>query len=277
MTDPTTGTQWHAGPDLLSEYAAGRLDPVAQAAVETHVEHCAACRADTATLVAPASLAPVWDRVLVEVRTPEPGRLTRLLRWLHVPEVDVVVLRASGNLVVALAVAVAASLIFALVAAQLSHDRQQLAWLTIAPLLPALLVAGAYDSTDPIRELADATPYSKLRVALLRTLVAVLGAVPLVVVMGLVPEIDISVAAWLLPALAIACVLLVLHTRLSAAVSVATVAAVWVLGVAALGAGDQIDQATGPLGQSLSLLVAVASAVVLARRWGLLRPERTQA
>ena len=109
--------------------------------------------------MAPAGLAPVWDRVLVEVRTPEPGRLTRLLRWLHVPEVDVVVLRASGNLVVALAIAVAASLL-ALVAAQLSHDRQQLTWLTIAPLLPALLVAGAYDSTDPIRELADATPYS---------------------------------------------------------------------------------------------------------------------
>ncbi len=97
------------------------------------------------------------------------------------------VLRASGNLVVALAVAVAASLIFALVAAQLSHDRQQLAWLTIAPLLPALLVAGAYDSTDPIRELADPTPYSKLRVALLRTLVAVLGAVPLVVADGAGP------------------------------------------------------------------------------------------
>ena len=277
MTDPTTGTQWHAGPDLLSEYAAGRLDPVAQAAVETHVEHCAACRADTATLVAPASLAPVWDRVLVEVRTPEPGRLTRLLRWLHVPEVDVVVLRASGNLVVALAVAVAASLVFALVAAQLSHDRQQLAWLAIAPLLPALLVAGAYDSTDPIRELAEPTPYSKLRVALLRTLVAVLGAVPLVLVMGLVPEIDISVVGVaaagargrLRPARAA-------HQAVRGRLGRA-VAAVWVLGVAALRAGDQLDQVTAPLGQSLSLLVAVASALVLARRWGLLRPERTRA
>ena len=277
MTDPTTGTQWHAGPDLLSEYAAGRLDPVAQAAVETHVEHCAACRAETAILVAPASLAPVWDRVLVEVRTPEPGRLTRLLRWLHVPEVDVVVLRASGNLVVALAVAVAASLGFALMAAQLSHDRQQLAWLAIAPLLPALLVAGAYDSTDPIRELAEPTPYSKLRIALLRTLVAVLGALPMVLAMALVPDIEISVAAWLLPALAIASVLLVLLTRLTAVVAVVAVAAVWLLGVSALRAGDQIDQVTAPLGQSLSLLVAIASALVLARRWGLLRPERTRA
>ena len=274
----TTAAQWHAGPDLLQQYAAGRLDPVAQATVEAHVERCASCRADTAALVAPdpprSGLGPSAGRdPHAGARPAAPGccggctsprstssscapRPTSWSRW-RSPW-----LPPSA---------------FALVAAQLSHDRQQLAWLTIAPLLPALLVAGAYDSTDPIRELADATPYSKLRVALLRTLVAILGAVPLVVVMGLVPEIDISVAAWLLPALAIACVLLVLLTRLSAAVSVAAVAAGWVLGVAALRAGDQIDQVTAPLGQSLSFLVAVASALVLARRWGLLRPERTRA
>lgn len=278
ITDPASNSRgWHAGLDLLRQYAAGRLDPVAQAAVETHVERCVQCRADTSVLVTPAALAPVWDRVVVEVRTPEPGRLTRLLRQLHVPEVDVVVLRASANLVVALALAILAALVFAVVAAQLSRERQEMAWLAIAPLLPALLVAGAYDSTDPVRELAEPTPYSKLRVALLRTLVGAVGALPLVLLMALVPEIDVSVASWLLPALAIALVLLVLITRMSAAVSVGSVAVVWVLGVAALRAGDQIDQVTAPLGQSLSLLVAVASALVLARRWGLLRPERTRA
>ena len=278
ITDPASNSRaWHAGLDLLRQYAAGRLDPVAQAAVETHVERCVQCRSDTSVLVTPAALAPVWDRVVVEVRTPEPGRLTRLLRQLHVPEVDVVVLRASANLVVALALAILAALVFAVVAAQLSRERQEMAWLAIAPLLPALLVAGAYDSTDPVRELAEPTPYSKLRVALLRTLVGAVGALPLVLLMALVPEIDVSVASWLLPALAIALVLLVLITRMSAAVSVGSVAVVWVLGVAALRAGDQIDQVTAPLGQSLSLLVAVTSALVLARRWGLLRPERTQA
>ena len=68
-----------------------------------------------------------------------------------------------------------------------------------------------------------------------------------------------------------------LLTRLTAVVAVAAVAAVWLLGVSALRVGDQIDQVTAPLGQSLSLLVAMASALVLARRWGLLRPERTRA
>ena len=82
------------------------------------------------------------------------------------------VLRASSNLLLALGIAAAAALVFALAAAQLSERSQQLAWLAVAPLLPALLVAAAYDSTDPLRELADPTPYSKLRVALLRTAVA---------------------------------------------------------------------------------------------------------
>jgi hypothetical protein len=277
----TQTTGWHAGPDLLRQYAAGRLDPVAQAAVETHVERCDSCRAEATvlvgTLAGQPSLDAVWERVLVEVRTPESGPLTRMLRRLRVPEVDVVVLRASGNLVLALAVAVAASLSFALAAAQLSHDRQQVAWLAIAPLLPALLVAGAYDSTDPVREVAEATPYSKLRVALLRTLVAVAGAVPLVVVMSLVPDIDLSVVAWLLPALAVTSVLLVLLTRLPAVVSVASVATVWLLGVAALGVEHQVDQVTAPLGQALSVVVAVACALVLVRRWGLTSPERSRA
>ena len=102
----------------------------AQAAVETHVERCAACRADAATLVSPGQRSPrsgtgCWSRSA----PPSPAARPGCSGGLRVPEVDVVVLRASGNLVVALAVAVAAALVFALVAAQLSHDRQQLAWL----------------------------------------------------------------------------------------------------------------------------------------------------
>ena len=62
---------WHAGPDLLRRYADGALDDVGQAAVEAHVERCADCRADATALVTRPTLEPVWNRVLVEVRTPE--------------------------------------------------------------------------------------------------------------------------------------------------------------------------------------------------------------
>jgi len=273
----TTAADWHAGPDLLRQYAAGRLDPVAQAAVETHVERCSDCRAHAVAVAAPPELEAVWDRVLVDVRTPEPGLTVQLLRRLRVPEVDIVVLRASANLVVALAVAVAAAITFAIVAGQLSVQRQQVAWLAIAPLLPALLVAGAYDSADPLRELADPTPYNKLRVALLRTLVAVLGALPPVTLMTLVPNIGFSVVAWLLPALAVSSVLLVLMVRLPATWSVAAVATAWLAGVAVLRAGGDLGAVTAPLGQSVSLLVAIGCAFVLVRQWGSWQPERSRA
>ena len=152
-----------------------------------------------------------------------------------------------------------------------------LAWLAIAPLIPALLVAGAYDSTDPLRDLAEPTPYSKLRIALLRTVVSVAGALPLVLAMSLVPNIEASVATWLLPSLAITLVLLVLLTRLSAVVAVGVVAATWLLGVAALKSGDQVQAVTEPLGQAVSLLVATAAALVLVHELGALRPERRRA
>ena len=47
--------------------------------------------------------------------------------------------------------------------------------------------------------------------------------------MSLVPDIDASVATWLLPALAVTLVLLVLLTRLSAVVAVGIVAVAWLL------------------------------------------------
>jgi hypothetical protein len=272
MTDSHTET-WHAGPELLREYAARRLDPAGQAAVESHLERCPQCRGEATALVTPAVLAPVWDRVLLEVRTPERAWPSRALRRLGIPEVDLVALRMSTNLVLALAVSTAATLGFALAASSLSPARQTAAWLAIAPLLPALLVAGAYDSTDPLREVADSTPSGKLRIALLRTLVAVLGALPLVVVMTFVPNIDASVAAWLLPALAISLVLLVLLTRLSAVVAVGAVAAGWLLVVATLSAGSRTEAVGTPLGQSCSLLLAVAAALALVHRLSAPQPD----
>lgn len=264
---------WHAGPELLRQYAAGRLDPVGQAAVETHVERCVECRGEATALVTPPTLAPVWERVLETVRTPRPAWPFRALRRLGVPEVDLVVLRASANLVLGLSIAVVATLGFALTAGQLGPARQELLYLALAPLLPALLVAGAYDSTDPLRELAEPTPYGKLRVALLRTVVAVVGALPLLLLMGLVPNVDVSVVTCLLPALALALVLLVLMSFVPAVVGVGVVGSAWLLAVASLRARDELEAVTAPLGQSLALAVALAAAAALVARLGAGRPE----
>ncbi len=277
MSDATMGRAWHADPALLRQYAAGGLDHAGQAAVETHVERCAACRHNATALVTPATLAPVWDGVLGSVRTPRLAWPSRVLRGIGVPEVDLVILRFSTNMVLALCAATVAAVGFALVGATLRPPLQDVLWLVIAPLIPALLVAGAYDSTDPLRELTESTPYSKLRVALLRTALAMVGAFPLALVMSLVPDIDASVVAWLLPALAIALVLLMLITRLRAVIAVTVVGASWLVAVVGLEAGDQIGTVTEPLGQVLSLLVSVVAALVLARQLGVRRPEAVRA
>ena len=92
------------------------------------------------------------------------------------------------------------------------------------------------------------------------------------------PQIRASVVTWLLPALAIALVLLVLLTRWSAVVSLSALSAAWLLGIVALRAGDQLDVVTAPVGQSVSLLVAAAAAPLSwCAGWATLRPEpRTQ-
>jgi len=266
-----TDTQWHAGPELLRRYAEGSLDHVGQAAVETHVSGCAECRDHASALVSPSELEPTWDRVLATVTAPPPGLLFRALARLGVRDTDIVVLRASANLVLALAIACAAAICFALVAAQLRTSQQELFYLALAPLLPAILVAGAYDSTDPLRELAEATPHSRLRVALLRTVVAVIGALPLVLGMGLVPQFEPSLAAWLLPSLALTSVLLVLLTWWPATTSVVVVATGWLVTVGLLRAGSGLDLVTAAGGQVLFAAMLTVAIVVLLARFGLLR------
>lgn len=267
-----TTTPWHAGPDLLRRYADGSLDDVGQAAVETHVSGCSACRLEAQALVPADELEATWSLVLGRVSEPPVPWPFRVLRRLGVPEADLVVLRASANLVLALAMATAAAVGFAIVAAFLRTSYQELFYLAVAPLLPAVLVAGAYDSTDPLRELSEATPASKLRVALLRTGVAVLGALPLALLMGLVPNIETSVAAWLLPSLALTMVTLVLLTWWRATVAVGVVSVTWLVVVGALRAGGELALIGGPVGQALAAAVLVLAAGVLVARLGLLRP-----
>jgi hypothetical protein len=275
MTD--TRTPWHAGAELLERYAAGTLDHVAQAAVETHVTGCADCRRAAASLVeqrTPVDLNKVWERVQVDiVRRPTPGAF-RFLQRLGVRETDLVILRASSNLLVALAVAIIATVGFAVAAASLSSGEKELFYLAIAPLLPTLLVAGAYDTTDPLRDVADATPFSALRIALLRTVVAVLGALPLVAAMAVVPTIDASIVTWLLPSLALTLMLLTLLTWVDAPVALLAVSLSWFGALAALRMGGDPSVITGPPGQAVCAAVVLCSTVVLLNRHGLLLAVR---
>jgi hypothetical protein len=261
-----TDTQWHAGPELLGPYARGELDLAVQAAVETHVIRCAQCRSVAAELVEAAELAPLWDRIKRDVVAPTQPRLVRVLLRLGVRETDLVILRASANVLVPLVLAAAAAVCFAILSSFMKAGYQEFFYQVIAPLLPAVFVTGAYDTTDPVRDVAEATPFSKLRIALLRTAVAVTGALPLVLLMSLVPDIESTAAAWLLPSLTLAVAALTLLTWLTATSTISVVTGVWLTVVGVLQAGDSLQTTYGPRAQATYAVVLVCLVALFGRR-----------
>ena len=161
-------------------------------------------------------------------------------------------------------ISVGAALVCAALAAVLPEPHGTSSFLVIAPLIPVLAVAAAYDTTDPLRELVGPTPLSKLRIALLRASVALAAAVPVTLGVGLlVPGLGGLAFAWLLPSLALTLASLLLLTRLTAPIATATVAGGWVVGVLAV-TGDQAPVALGSTAaQSTFLGVAVVLCLLL--------------
>ncbi len=263
----TAIANWHAGPELLGRYADGTLGRAGQAALETHLTSCAECRAEANRLVAEEALEPVWTGITTAISAPRLALPLRLLAGLGARHTDLVVLRASSAVFVSWALAVAGALIFVAIAGSLSTIEQQVFYAAVAPLLPAMLVATAYDASDPTRELLAATPFSKLRVALLRTALAVAAALPVVVLMGvLVPGLEGQRGAWLLPSLTLTVVALVLLTWLAAPLTIGVLATSWVLLVTAWTTRASLDTVTSVAVQGAFLALALVAALTLVWR-----------
>ncbi len=264
MTQETT---WHAGGELLARYADGTLGRASQAAVETHLTSCPRCRADAARMVAREALEPVWNGIAGAISAPRLAWPLRLLGQLGVRRTDLVVLRASSAIYVSWALAVAGALVFVAISGSLSTVQQEVFYAVVAPLLPALLVAAAYDASDPSRELLAATPFSKLRVALLRTALAVVAALPVVVLMGvIVPELESQRGGWLLPSLALTTVALVLLTWFTAPTTMGVLGTAWVVVVTAWATRASLETVTTIGAQGAFLALGLLSAAVLVWR-----------
>jgi len=101
---------------------------------------------------------------------------------------------------------------------------------------------------------------------MLRTALAVVAALPLVALIGLVPEIDASVVTWLLPALLGAVVILLLMSWFTAPVATAVVSVAWLIVVAGFRMDGALDGLSGPRGQLVFAVLLVAAMPVLAHR-----------
>ncbi len=267
MTD-----SWHAGPELLGRYAVGELSNAGQAAIETHLTSCARCRADAHEVVRAEAMEPVWDGIATEIAAPRLGWPMRLLEALRVPYPDLVVLRASASIQLSWALAMLGVILFAFLSSWLTTYQQELFYVAVAPLLPAVLVAGAYDASDPMRELVASTPFAKLRIALLRTGLAVGAALPMMVLMSaVVPELSGQRGAWLLPSLALTVVALTLLTWWTAPVTVGAVSAGWILIVAVWARQGSLAAVDTAVAQAAFASLTLLAGLALAERFSYVR------
>lgn len=260
---------WHIDPPTWEAYVAGRLALGAEASVETHLTGCAECRAAAKAHVEPAAADAVWTQVRATISAPALPLPLRLLQRLGVPGDDLVVVAATESLLVPWAVAIGFAMTCACMVglAGLGPASRDAVFLALAPLIPALAVVAAYDSLDPLREVMAPTPYSKLRLALLRATASLAVAVPATSVIGLVvPAVDDLAFMWLAPSLCLTLGVLVLLTWCEAKVAGTVVASVWVAVVTAVRLSGTVAPLTAPGVQiGFAALGAVLAATLVLR------------
>jgi hypothetical protein len=226
MTAPIS---WHVREDDLRGYSDGSASASAAMSIEAHVAACEVCRERLTKHVPPAPLDEVWARIeadILSVRTPPAHRV---LRRLGFAASDVLLLGAAPALRAAWVLGTCAVMLFAVAAVTWSTERAVIVFLLAAPLAPIVGVAFAYGSeVDPTYELAIATPYSALRLLLVRTLAVTTFCLPLAAVTGLLlPEPHWVAVAWLLPAATGVVVILAASTWVSTTRAAGVVAVAW--------------------------------------------------
>jgi len=219
MTVPAA-RPWHCDESTLAAFVEGTVDPVSGASVETHLMSCPACRTTIARLSSDDLLADVWSQVRAEVERPAPGLVERTLVRCGVSDETARLLAAVPALRGAWLLGVASATIFAVLASGVSQLVGTAAFLVIAPLAPLVGVSVSFGGdADPASELVHTSPYSTLRLLLLRTCAVVSSAVPVAILVGLaLPGPSWLAVAWLSPAAAVVFLALALGASLLALV-----------------------------------------------------------
>lgn len=264
MTSPPA-RPWHCDESVLTAFVDGTVDPVSGASVETHLMTCATCRSSVARLSRVDLLEEVWCRVRESVERPAPGLLERGLVRCGVSEETARLLAAVPALRGAWMLGIGCATLFAVLATEVSHLVGMAAFLVIAPLAPLAGVSASFGGdADPASELLLSSPYSALRLLLLRTSAVLASAVPVATLVGLaLPGPSWLAIGWLSPAAAVVFLSLALGPHLGHSASTAVVGATW--SVAVLGAArmHSLPELLEPAVQLTCLLLAVAGALIV--------------
>ncbi|HEX3921033.1 MAG TPA: hypothetical protein VHY31_01955 [Streptosporangiaceae bacterium] len=305
-------TAWHLDDDALRRYVE-RTDSLAEgASAEQHLMACEPCRARVNTTVTAAAsrvehstvehstvehstversvtelsmtersvidFAAVWERTRDAIEVPRPSVFERLLRGAGLPAQEARLVAVASAFRGVWLTGVVAVLAFAALAAAVGHARGMWLFLSVAPVVPCLVVASSYDPwMDPALEPELVTPYPMLRLILLRTIAVLALALPAVLVSGLFIPGE-TAFAWLLPAVGFVAVVLAASTwfsplRSAVVVSSGWLAVIWLLAFR-ISSPDAVLQA--PAQAAFLALAAASFSVFLVRRRRLhqLRPWR---
>jgi hypothetical protein len=170
---------------------------------------------------------------------------------------------------------VLAILAFVVLAAVFGRSAGQTAFLVVAPMLPSLAVAFSYDpAVEPALEQELVTPYSRVRLVLLRTIAVLgLGAPVVLAISPFVP--GGAPFVWLLPAVGFVAVVLALSTWTDPLRAVAGVGAIWLAVVLAAAYDTSVAAILDGPYRITYLAVAAVSIGVFALRLRHLRELRT--
>ena len=259
-------SEWHVSAEAWQAYADGRLDDIATASIDRHVAGCAGCQR-SARLVAPEQVtAAAWAGIVSDVRRPRLPRSVRWLRRLGVAEEDLIILAASEGFVLPWSLAVGAALICALLTALVPARQDEIFWL-LAPTAPVFAVIAAFDATEQLRAIMGATPYDKVRLAILRTVATLAVAIPATLVAGLaVPGLANLAFVWLLPSLALTSLALALRSWLNSWTAAGLTSGCWVVVVVGAERTGEVTDLSATAVQVASMAVAVAMAAVFVLR-----------
>jgi len=281
--EPSSRTYWHPGADVLSGYAEGAVDEIGRWSVETHLQSCSACRAAVSAHVDRARLARNRAVVLAMTATPDVGVLSRAASRCGIPDHVLRLMAATPSLRRSWLLAVVGVLTVVTGEAVLARDlwpgggrvvaggagrpglTELAPFLLVGPLLALAGVAAAFlPVLDPSYRLAVAAPISGVRLLLIRSLSALLGALmPVVCAAVVMPGPSWLPVAVLLPSLAVCAIALAALTTVGPTTAVIAAGAAWVAPLVWLGVTRFPAEVIQGDGQILSALVLIVATLVM--------------
>lgn len=232
MSEHSLNQRWHPSSESLADWIEGTARAVSAASVEQHVMTCEECRAATSArsrLTDALDLTRSWESIQDRIEPQRPTVVARGARRMGLSESDALATGSTQTFAAAWIGSLVAVTGLTVLAAMVAPVRALEAYLLIAPLVPMVGIVAAYgDGVDPTFELTLASPYSKLRLLLLRSAAVLVTCVPLTIGAGILLQPWWVAVAWLLPSLALVLLVLALSTWTDTPAAAAVGAGAWV-------------------------------------------------